>query len=265
MDGPVVGIDFSGAEQAGHGIWLAEVDPQGEGLRVTDCRSAADRFGVADRAPCLGELCAYLGETPHTAGLDFSFGLPAAVHDHDDWGAFRQWFPTAFTDDAAMQDACVERAEAATDGEWTYAPRTTDGPVGASSPYHWLVAKQTFYGIRDVLAPLGGAVTVRPMETGDPPYLCEIYPKATLASLDLPAREYKNDADHAGERRRAIVEGLERETALTFAESVRNTLVSDAGGHALDSVVAALAADRARRADFEPDREYDPVEGHIYV
>lgn len=262
------GVDFSGARQAGHDLWIAEATVDDGSLLVESVTSAADRFGVADRGPCLGRLCEFLRDAT-VVGMDFPFGLPTTVHERASWDDFLRWFPTApaFTDPDVFEAACKERAEAATDGTTTYARRVTDEPVGALSPYDVRVKAQTFYGVRDVLARLGtgDAVTVEPMQGGDGTTLCEVYPAATLATLDLPAQEYKEGAERARERRATIVDGLAAETRLSFNDEVRALLVDDAGGDAIDSVVAALATDRARRTDFEPDREYDPVEGHIYV
>ncbi|MFD1586924.1 DUF429 domain-containing protein [Halorientalis brevis] len=270
MTATLHGIDFSGARQAGHGIWLAEATVDGDSLRVESCASAADRFGVAERAPCLGRLCAFLRDAS-VVGLDVSFGVPAPVHGRDTWEDSLEWVATAATDVDGFEEACVSRAEQ-TGSDRTYLLRETDGPVGAQSPYHWLVASQTFHGIRDVLAPLARTddVCVRPMQspadaTPDATQLCEVYPAATLATCSLPAREYKDDDGPARERREEIVDGLEAATAIEFAADVRGQLIDDAGGDALDAVVAALATHRAREADFEPDRAYDPVEGHIYV
>lgn len=263
------GVDFSGAQQAGHTIWLAEATADGDTLRVTDCRSAADRFGVAERAPCLGRLVEFLREAG-VVGMDFPFGVPAPIHGCDAWEDSVEWVTTVATDADGFAEACVARAEEL-DGDRTYLARETDGPVGAKSSYHWLVKAQAFHGIRDVLAPLARTddVAIRPMqsESAEPgaTQLCEVYPAATLASLDLPASEYKEDDESARDRRRTIVDGLEAETPVDFEAGVRATLVDDAGGDALDSVVAALATYRAWTAEFEPDRAYDESEGHIYV
>jgi hypothetical protein len=265
------GIDFSGARQAGHGIWIAAATAEGDTLRITDCQSAADRFGVADRAPCLGRLVEFLREAS-AVGMDFPFGVPAVCHDRDSWSDAIEWVTTVAHDADGFQRECKDRAEAATGGERTNLPRETDGPVGAMCPYAQYVYKQTFHGIRDVLAPLARdpEVAVEPMQSGergsDPTTrLCEVYPAAALAGLDLPAEAYKASDGPARDRRRAIVDGLEAETPIEYADGIRGVLVDDAGGDAIDSVVAAIATHRARRADFEPDRPYDPVEGHIYV
>ena len=271
------GIDFSGASDAGHGIWIATATADGDALLIEDCRSAADRFGVADRAPCLGRLVEFLRDAP-VAGLDFPFGVPAALHDRADWPGAVEWVTTVAHDADGFQRECKDRAESVPGSDRTNLLRETDGPVGAMCPYAQYVYKQTFHGIRDVLAPLARdpEVAVEPMGAGangggssdgsdGPTRLCEVYPAATLAGLDLPAEAYKDDGGRARDRRRAIVDGLEAETPVEYAEGVRGRLVDDAGGDAIDSVVAALATHRAESGGFEPDRPYDGREGHIYV
>lgn len=260
----LLGVDFSGARRAGDSVWLARAET-GDGLRVESCRRLAD-LASADRAPALAELRGRLLEAD-LAGLDFSFGLPRAVHDCGSYRAFLEWFPDAFENPGSMRAVCTERAKETTGGERTFIPRRTDEPIGASSPYHWLVASQTFYGVRDVLAPLvaDGPAAAVPMTGGRGTELCEIYPAGTLRALELPSRRYKNDSDHpeAPERRQRILGGLPERVRL--APSVREAALANAGGDALDSVLAAVAADRARRDGFGTGEAYDPIEGRIFV
>ena len=274
----VYGVDFSGAADAGRTTWLAEATVEGAGdgdgrLRVETVRSLADLAGTADRGPALAELVERLQDTT-VAGLDASFGLPFEVHDAESWPEFLRWFPGEFGDPDEMETRCRERVEYRTDGERSYVRRVTDDQVGASSPYHWLVAHQTFFCIRDVLGPLvtDGAVTVAPIQgresdADERPRLCEVYPAATLRSLDLPDERYKDaDADDReayAERRERIVAGLPDDCSL--APSVRESALADDGGDALDAVLAAYAAYRAARDGFATDRDYHPAEGYIYV
>ncbi|MFC6836491.1 DUF429 domain-containing protein [Halomarina ordinaria] len=264
----VIGVDFSGARDAGAKTWVAAATWCDGTLRVTDCRSLAARAGTADRAPALSHLCDLLAAHDGPAGLDFSFGLPRAVLDPAATWPDGLAIVAAHEGPDALRATCTERAHAHADGDRTFLKRATDERTGASSPYHWLVAHQTFYGVRDVLAPLvDRGASAPPMRRGDPPWLCEIYPAATLRSCSLPDRRYKDDARHDGARgRRArIVDGLAARTPLEVDADTRETLVADEGGDALDSVVAALAAWRAWRADFAPVEPWTPVEGHIYV
>ena len=270
----IYGVDFSGAADAGAKTWLAEATVEdGGGLHVAASRSLADLAGAADRDSALAELVERL-QRPTAAGLDFSFGLPFETHDAESWPEFLRWFPGEFGDPDEMRTRCRERIEYRTDGERSFVGRITDDHVGGISPYHRLVAHQTFYGVRNVLGPLvtDGEVTVAPMQeresdADERPTLCEVYPAATLRSLDLPDDRYKGgDADEReayAERRERIVAGLPED--CTLAAPVREAALDDADGKALDAVLAAYAAYRATRGGFVTDREYHPAEGYIYV
>ncbi|PSP74820.1 hypothetical protein BRC86_04875 [Halobacteriales archaeon QS_3_64_16] len=268
------GVDFSGARQAGGKIRIA-TGVLDDGLRIERCRSVAETIGTPQRGPALEYLREFLaGERRAVVGLDFSFGVPHELMDAEDWRAFVQDFD--FESVEAMTDTYVGRTRKRTDGERTYLKRATDEETGASSPYGFVVAAQTYYGIQDVLRPLArdGRVSVLPMD--DPgksePWLCEIYPAATLRDLGLPDETYKNDGKYpdARSRRERIVSSL-REAGLSFAEEeIVETAIADSGGDALDSIVAAVAIARAFRenrltaaSDSYDDRRR--LEGHIYV
>jgi len=269
------GVDFSGARDAGDKVWIASAVVEG-GLHIERCRSVADVLGTAKRVPTFEYLRDFLAsEHRAVVGLDFSFGVPRAVTGADTWGEFLREF--SFENSEAMVDTYVARTRERTDGERTYLKRATDTETGASSPYGFVVASQTFYGIGDVLRPLvlDDRVSVLPMDgpdaRDDRPWLCEIYPAATLRDLGLPDEKYKNDEKYPGahSRRERIVAGL-REAGVTVAdEEIAKRAIADSGGDALDSVVAAFAVFRALRdgrltATNDPLGERVP-EGHIYV
>lgn len=260
----ILGVDFSGARDAGEKIWLTVCIERGGELHVKSSGSAAAQFGSSSRDDALNGVRRAI-ERADIVGMDFPFGLPAAVHEFDDWRAVCKWVAHSVADPDALQEHCVEQARAATDGEQSYLRRETDEPHGALSPYHWFVAAQTFYGIRDVLWPLinDGSITVPPMGDGDGTPVCEVYPAGTLQDIGLPADRYKDDTDESRQRRETIVEGLQL-TPLSM-HGIEEHLVEDVGGDAIDSVLAALAAWRASRVEFSPDGPWDPVEGQIYI
>ena len=268
------GVDFSGARQAGGKIRIA-TGVLKDGLRIERCRSVAETIGTAERGPALEYLREFLAsERRAVVGLDFSFGVPHRVTDAEDWRAFVREFDFESIND--MTDTYVRRTRERTDGERTYLKRATDEEAGASSPYGFVVAAQTYYGIRNVLRPLAcdDRVSVLPMDDPeeDRPWLCESYPAATLRERDLPDERYKNDGTYpnARDRRERIVAGL-REAGVAFAdEGIMTTALADSGGDALDSIVAAFAVSRALREErpTAPRRASDErtlLEGRIYV
>ena len=264
------GIDFSGSARPGTDIWITEGRFDDGRLSVSACRSAADRFGVERRAAVLGEVRSLLETEPGATGLDFSFGLPAALLPEvlETWAEATEWFAGTFDGDAAaMRETLKERARALP-GDGVELKRRTDTAVDANSPYSFITYYQTLYGIRDVLFPLVRSGTVRapPMDAPGDRNAIEIYPAGTLRRLDTVATEYKDDTETGRRRRERIVDRL-LETAdvtLDIPPSVRRTVINGAGGDALDSLVGAVATARAAENGFEPHGEFDAREGCIY-
>lgn len=257
----ILGVDFSGARDAGRKLWLTVcVEREGK-LHVKSSVPAGSQFGAADR----GEALAGLREAivrADVVGIDFPFGLPARVHGFDRWGDACEWVVESVEGPEDLRRQCVERTR---EGEPAYCRRATDEHHGAPSPYHWVVAAKTYYGITNVLWPLleRGAITARPMQDGDGTPVCEVSPTGTLADVGLPTDRYTDDLPAARDRRETIVEGLQL-TPLSL-HGIEDHLIDDVGGDAIDSALAALAAWRASREGFETEGPYDDAEGHIYV
>jgi len=116
------------------------------------------------------------------------------------------------------------------------------------APTNLRVVRQTFHGIRDVLAPLAraGLARVVPQQRWDAtrPALVEVCPASTLAAAGL-RRPYKGHWPEARRHRATIVGRLASCGAVVESRSLRALLVADAGGDALDSVLAAVGAARA--------------------
>ena len=266
------GVDFSGAATPGQDIWLADGELDGDTLELTACRPAAEALGATAREPVLDALRASLRNHEGTVGLDFSFGLPAELLPAEvgRWVGSVEWFAEAFAgaDAPAMRETLKERARAS-EVDGVELKRRTDDAVSASSPYSFITYYQTLHGVRDLLAPLAadGAVSVPPMEAPGESTVIEIYPAGTLRRLGAVDEGYKESTDKAAARRETILDALSTATDLEvdLPEAVRKRALEDAGGDALDSIVAALATARAVSLDFEPPGEYDAREGCIYV
>lgn len=273
----VWGVDFSGAADAGRKVWLAEARLDAAEPRVVDCRAATDRLDCpADRAATLAALRRFVADrTGEVVAVDASFGLPAGFVreglDVTDWPAMLRAVADRFDDPDALAAACLSWAESHPDR--TYVPRATDRRTGASAPYHWLVVHQTYHALTGLLEPLvaAEAVTVLPFQTGgtddDRPRLVETYPAATLDRLGLVREGYKDDDAAAAERRAANLEGI-REHGVRVADPVAERAREETGGHALDAVVAAVAAAEAAAGETLAAGEADPdtrLEGHIHA
>ncbi len=268
------GVDFSGGRSPGDDIWIAEGRSDDGRLSIETCRSASERFDTAGRGSILRALRRLLEESTGATGLDFSFGLPAALLPEriDSWAAATGWFAATFADEGppGMRER-LKSAARDRPGSGIELKRRTDRAVGANSPYSFITYYQTLYGIRDVLAPLvdAGAIAVPPFETAGPRRVVEIYPAGTLRRLETVDTKYKDGSDEAIERRERIVERLTESEAVGMSvripRTVRETVIEETGGDALDSVIAAVATARAAASGFEPERPFDDREGYIYV
>lgn len=281
----VYGVDFSGARNAERNIWLAGGPLEGGELHVETLGQAKD---VLDGDPSGREatheaFVAWLRERePAAVGLDFSFGVPALLAEAvtsgpADWTVFLDAFPSDDCPDAdAFEDWGKALTHEHTSGERAFLKRETDGPVGASSPYGFIGSTITYYGVRDVLAPLvlgsdgGEAVaTVAPMQTAafEPPLtLLETYPAGALDRSGLQRDSYKGASATERAHRRENLDGLVESTGVSVTSEQRETVIENTGGDALDAVVAAAATLRAVESEFAVDTErYDEREGYIYV
>jgi hypothetical protein len=279
----IFGVDFSGAQDAGHNIWLAEgivertdvgtgAALSGDGLRIVACRPATEWFDVAaDREVVLPALTAFLGRLGGgvAVGLDFPFGLPSPLVGVDDWETFLYRFAGCFSSPEDLRRRCTERAELL-DGGKAKLFRATDEPLSALSPYDLRLQSQTFYGIRDVLRPLVTSDLVRahPMQppAPDKASLLEVYPAGVLEELGLPHTKYKDGSDEGQRRRAEILDGL-RDAGVVIDDDLRSRAVADGGGDALDAIVAAVGTYRNTRDEntLSTNDECRAIEGHIYV
>ena len=300
----VHGVDFSAAARdAGEKTWVATGTVAAGELRIESVEPLVEfaDLSSADRDEALQALTTWIQELDESAvvGLDFPFGLPRFIVEetgHDSWRSFINGFPDTLihgpadgdddgdgngdTDDPvrAFAERCVELTDE--HGEGTYDKRETDGAVGARSPYGFIADTITFYGMRDVLAPVADAVRVEPMDSlGNDrpetagPTLVETYPAAVLDALGLCRTNYKGSSDAERTRRRRNAEGLASESDVIYKqpEDLVDRIVANDGGDALDAVAACLGAYAASESDYEVavdgEAESDAValEGYIYA
>jgi len=237
----VIGVDFSGAKDAGRRIWVALGTATRDRLQIESCQPAQHLPGSgrarAESLRALEDLI--LAENRSAVGLDFPFGLPRALVVYDDWEWFVLGFPRDYASPEALRTACLNAAEG------RELKRVTDQQTQTPfSPYNIRLYRQTFYGIRDLLRPLviTDRARVLPMQepAEDMPWLLEICPASTLkmAMLYTP---YKGRGDsHRSARNRALA-ALERRVIAIQDPAIRSTILDDTGGDALDSVIAAVA------------------------
>jgi len=261
----VLGVDFSGATDAGRKIWIAEGRrDRGNRLRLVDARPACDLLGggIAP-AVAIAALAQHIVKEPDTiVGCDFPFSIPKPLIDEACWEAFAASFPARFADPDAFRDWAMRRA----DGKEIR--RATDR--AAKTPfnsYNLRIYRQTWWGIAHLLSPLltSGQAIIRPyqpMPAQPHPIVIEACPACSLKSIGFYPAYKGRDGAHRRERK-AVLETLIDFGLLEPPPSlIRRTLLDNAGGDALDAVLAAVAtAHAAVDVDVDQDRR---VEGFIY-
>jgi hypothetical protein len=267
----IIGIDFSGARDAGARVWIAEAVADREGpLRVINCIKGEELPGSGrGREACLVALTAFLAEAGQAAiGLDFPFGLPLPLVQADTWTQFVVDFPERFPSvqdfrETCIRETCGKEHKRATDRE----ARTP------FSPYNLRLFRQTYYGLRMLVHPLiqnnrARAIPMQPPARGKP-ILLEICPATTL-KRDPRGRDlyqpYKGRGDLRRRQRETILGHFEGNGRVAFeTPAIRERLLADPGGDALDSVLAAIGT---RKGITEPpDHPITPVhrlEGYVF-
>jgi hypothetical protein len=261
----IVGVDFSGAADAGRRIWVTVATSDGERLTVRTCRRGDTLPGSGrDRALCLSALRRFIRELDSAAvGMDFPFGLPRAFVPQRGWRAFLLTFRQSYGSPAALRETCRRLTT-------RELRRRTDCEVRTPfSPYNLRMYRQTYWGICEVLHPLvtQGVVRVLPMERArsDRPWLLEVCPASTLKALGV-YRPYKGRSRHRGGWRAEILRSIEACGVRVASGRLRGVLLSETGGNALDSVVAAYATWRAASAPPREAAEEDYLlEGYVYA
>jgi hypothetical protein len=264
----IYGVDFSGAEKsAGRLIWICRVSV-GDTPLVESCVPAAELPGSgARRTLCLSALCRFIAEHDSQAifGLDFPFGLPRPVLKEVGWDQFVRSFGATFADCDSFRELCKQTANGRelkrrTDIE-------TETPFSA---YNLRLYRQTYFGIRDVISPLlrSASAWFAPMEKliPDKPCVVEICPASTLKRHGL-YRPYKGALPDHLTGRREILAAIEQRSSLRFRDPlIRDVMLSETGGNALDSLVAAWAIHEMRGTPriLETEESDYRDEGRVY-
>jgi hypothetical protein len=266
----VCGLDFSGAKKAGSKIWIASALIVKDVLKIEDCFRAKDLpSSSAERNSCLQALRHFISSQKACAfGLDFPFGLPRKVIKANGWEEFVLSFANRYPDPEQFRKICWVAAGNCEER------RDTDR-IGQTpfSPYNRRLYRQTYYGIRDLLAPLvrHQLACVLPMQRTSlgRPWLFEVCPASTLKNLNLYLLPYKGSGSESRVRRQCIIEGLEKTgTILIESSTLRSKILDDPDGDALDSVVAAFATFQAVRNlphSAMPREDTYVLEGYVYV
>ncbi len=260
----LIGVDFSGARDAGRRIWVAAGAHRLGRFVLEDCRPAAELPGGAvDRAGALAALVDFLlGERHAIAGLDFPFSLPETFIDAPTWGAFLRGFADRYPSPEAFREDCWRRADR------RELKRRTD--VEARVPfcvYNLRLYRQTHAGMVDVLLPLldSGGARIVPMQraAAGKTTITEICPASILKAEGLYAPYKGGGPDLRASRQRLLAYLVERGLLDPPPSSLGARIIEDRGGDALDSVLAAIGAGRVPERLPRPDK-LDLIEGRVY-
>lgn len=259
----ILGIDFSGASDAGAKIWIATAARSDGPLVIADCRPAM-LLPEGAKAPdaALAALRKYvLAETDTIAGCDFPFSLPIDLIAAKNWQTFARDFLKRYPTPLDFHDLCHQ----ATGGVET--KRRTD--IEDRTPFNSFnlrLYRQTWWGIGHLLAPLvaEGRACVWPQmpKQAGKPLLLEVCAACSLIRLDhYPS--YKGRTAAHRKARAGILDLLIASGWLSPPKrAMRKMLLDNYGGDALDAVIGAVAVNRA---DFsrKPDR-IDRMEGRVF-
>jgi hypothetical protein len=260
----ILGVDFSGASDAGRKIWVAEGRLSTSGaLELTRCVPAMDLpgGGVAPEqaVPALARHVAKLDDA--RVGCDFPFSLPRNIIATRTWKSFALRYAAEFADAESFRSIMRSRHDAIEH------KRMTDRIAGTPfNSYNLRLYRQTWWGITGVVSPLvrAGRAIVRPQQrlTAGKPTLIEVCAACTLKSINLYP-PYKGKAPEHRKARKRILDHLIDRGALTVsARRTRRLLLDNEGGDALDAVIGAVAT---ARADLHQEADaYQRLEGRVY-
>ncbi|HWA48189.1 MAG TPA: DUF429 domain-containing protein [Dongiaceae bacterium] len=265
----ILGVDFSGASDAGRKIWIAEgrADKKGA-LVLQSCVRAAELPGGGkspqEAIPALVRHIAGLGRNPGAearVGCDFPFSLPRDLIAARTWRQFALGYASEHVDADSFR--AIMRVRPGIEALKRDTDRLARTPFNA---HNLRLYRQTWWGIAGVLGPLvrTGQAIVHPQQAlrSGKPVLIEICPASTLKSISLYP-SYKGKGAQLRKARQRILDALIDRGVLAAPEkTLRALLLDNEGGDALDAVIGAIATARAD-LDAKPDA-FQRLEGRVY-
>jgi hypothetical protein len=264
VPGRILGVDFSGANDAGRKIWIAECK-RGRGNRLTllDLRPAADLpdSGIAPAVAIAALARHIIRERDTIVGCDFPFTLPKAVMDAP-WEAFVAGFPRRFSHPDMFRTWALRRA----DGHEIRRAADREAKTPFNS-YNLRIYRQTWWGIAHLINPLlkAGQAIVRPYQPLARvlrPILIEACPASSLKAIRFYPAYKGSSGAHRQERGAVLQKLIEIGVLEAPPQWLHAILLNNVGGDALDALIAALAASHAAiETEADPDQR---IEGIIY-
>jgi len=252
----VLGLDWSGARKAAAKIWACILvqRPGESSSTIVYLNRPLDVHTLRSAVP--EAMAIWLGEQDFSlAGFDFCFGLhhqhainfcspqPGGQRPPSLYGVCLQLItPEQFRQQAAKEIR-----------------RNTDRIVKAPfAPTNLRMYKQTYLGLL-LIAALGknqysflpwGAVDC------DRRSVIEVLPASIQRWLDPGRKSYKGRSHSAKNQRAILISSLEQKADIRLVQTMRDQIIRDREGDALDAVFAAVAAQRARNSGFVIQKEH---------
>jgi hypothetical protein len=252
-----LGIDFSGAKDAGRRIWISEgVELDGSIIVEALLPARELKSSGRDRTTALSALVDHIASLGRSiVGIDAPNSLPKSFAP-EGWAPWFDGF-AAHGSAEAFREACRRT----TGGRET--KRCCDELARTPfAAWNLRLYRQTWHSLTDLYAPLlqRQAVTVAPFQRADSrPRLAEICPASTLKHLEL-YKPYKGRK--LADERQALLREMTQRAGLRMARGLQERAVEDVGGDALDAVIALAAAARCRK---QIERHEPASEGEVYV
>ncbi|WP_162914900.1 DUF429 domain-containing protein [Desertibaculum subflavum] len=198
-------------------------------------------------------------------GADFPVSLAAALIGDGGWQRFVAGFPARFADPESFRAWCAGQVDERS------ARRACDREARTPFAAHNLrLFRQTWSGLAHLVGPLvaDGLVAVPPLTVASPDraWLLETCPASALLHLGL-REPYKGREPARRAARRRILDALvDRAWIDAPARRLRDAMVADNGGDALDAAIAAAAAARAiaEPSNLLPRDGAESIEGRVY-
>lgn len=259
LSSTIVGLDFSGAANAGEKIWVARATQTDAGLQFQELHRAADLPGGGlERKAALTALLSWLeGHQGASIGCDFPFALTQDALEALSWESWLLSLAGRFSDAENMRNAYSEQK------------RETD--IVAKTPFAPLnlrLYRQTFHGLRDVLAPLveaGARVVPFHEPQAGQTHLLEVCP-ASLLKREKLYLSYKGKNPQQALNRETILLEMTSRTGANIPAEMVEIAVANAEGDALDAVLAALITARVLQQPQETRARnaLEQSEGRVY-
>lgn len=259
----ILGVDFSGAQDAGRKIWIAEGQRTNGPFEISDCRPAINLHGGGQSpAVAIAALARHILIEPDTiVGCDFPFSLPIELVQTKNWAEFALLFKKRFITPESFHDLCHQETAGI-----EIKRRTDREDKTPFNSFNLRLYRQTWWGISHLLAPLiaSKAIYVWPQMSpiAGKPIVIEICAACSLIKLDCYPSYKGRTRKHYSARKRILDMMIEKRFLAPPNRELRSLLLKNQGGDALDSVIGAIAVNRS---NLNTKRDHlDRLEGRVF-